>query len=149
VHLVRSEVVYNEAQWLLFVGKCIQDGEEGAVLKQSCAGWVAGHKGRRVTKAVRGIDIDLTCTGVILGTGKMDGLIAGLKFEWEGKPFTAGLGKGWDLEFQKVQTMAWSQDEFNVVGQIWRVTALQESSKGVLRLPKVGEMRIDKQQADA
>ena len=99
-------------------------------------------------KEVRGIHVDLMCEGVVMGTGKFKGLIAGLKFSWKGKPFVAGLGKGWDEEFQKVQTMAFLQDEFNVVNQIWHVYALQESSKGVLRLPKVGEMRIDKREPD-
>lgn len=146
---VLSEVIHSEKEWEQFTADMIEIGFEGAVLKQASAHWVAGHKGWRVTKAVRGLDVDLLCTGVILGTGKFDGLIAGLKFEWKGKQFTAGLGKGWDLEYQKVQTMAWLHDEFNVVNKIWRVTALQESSKGVLRLPKVGEMRIDKREPDA
>lgn len=147
-NVVHYQWVYNETEWQAYIDTQIALDFEGAVLKQASAHWVAGHKGWRVTKAVRGLDVDLVCTGVILGTGKFDGLIAGLTFEWKGKQFTAGLGKGWDLEYQKVQTMAWIQDEFNVVGQIWRVTALQESSKGVLRLPKVGEMRMDKNVAD-
>lgn len=145
----KTKVIWNYEDWLVFVNDCLNDDEEGAVLKQMHAPWVAGHKGWHVMKEVRGIHVDLTCTGVIMGTGKFEGLIAGLKFEWKGKPFTAGLGKGWDDEFQKVQTMAFLQDEFNVVNQIWHVSALQESSKGVLRLPKVQEMRVDKDTPDA
>lgn len=143
-----TEVMESYEDWLVFKNKCINQKLEGAVIKQMHAPWVAGHKGWHVMKDVRGIHVDLMCTGVVMGTGKFEGLIAGLKFEWKGKPFTAGLGLGWDAEYQQVQTMAFLQDEFNVVNQIWHVYALQESSKGVLRLPKVAEMRIDKKEPD-
>ena len=131
-----------------YAARKIEQDEEGIVRKETHAPWIAGHKGANTTKIVRGIDVDLLCTGVVIGEGKFEGLIAGLKFLWEGKEFTAGLGKGWDAETQQAHTAAWLQNESYVVGQVWRVTALQESSQGVLRLPKVGELRIDKVQAD-
>ena len=143
-----SVTCWSYEDWSAFVNEAINSDWEGAVLKQLHAGWEAGHKGWHAMKEVRGIHVDLVCEGVVMGTGKFEGLIAGLKFKWKGKPFVAGLGKGWDEEFQKVQTAAFLQDEFNVVNQIWHVYALQESSKGVLRLPKVGEMRIDKKESD-
>ena len=148
ISIAYSVTAWSYEDWLAFVNEAINYDWEGAVLKQCHAGWKAGHKGWHVMKEVRGIHVDLMCEGVVMGTGKFEGLIAGLKFSWKGKPFVAGLGKGWDEEYQKVQTMAFLQDEFNVVNQIWHVYALQESSKGVLRLPKVGEMRIDKREPD-
>lgn len=145
---VVSKQVLTTYEFEKFAEQAIADGHEGAVRKEIDADWVAGHKGYRTTKIVRGISADLECVGVVIGEGKFDGLIAGLDFMWKGKRFTAGLGKGWDLDTMKVHTAAWQQDEANAVGKIWKVTALQESSKGVLRLPKVGEMRIDKEKAD-
>ena len=147
-YVVRNSICYTTHDFEKFAGQAIEDGHEGAVRKEIDADWVAGHKGYRTTKIVRGISADLQCVGVVIGEGKFDGLIAGLDFMWKGKRFTAGLGKGWDVDTMKVHTAAWQQDESYVVGQIWKVTALQESSKGVLRLPKVGEMRFDKVQAD-
>lgn len=147
-YVVQSYFCYTTYEFEQFAEGAIADGYEGAVRKEINADWVAGHKGYRTTKIVRGISTDLECVGVVIGEGKFDGLIAGLDFMWKGKRFTAGLGKGWDVDTMKVHTAAWQEDESNVVGQIWKVTALQESSRGVLRLPKVGEMRIDKEQAD-
>jgi len=147
-YLVESTVVHTTYAFEKFAEEAIANGHEGAVRKEINADWVAGHKGYRTTKIVRGISADLECIGVVIGEGKFDGLIAGLDFMWKDKRFTAGLGKGWDVDTMKVHTAAWQQDESYVVGQIWKVTALQESSKGVLRLPKVGEMRFDKVQAD-
>ena len=148
LYLVESHNCYTTFDFEQFAEQAIERGHEGAVRKEITATWIAGHKGYRTTKIVRGISADLECVGVVIGEGKFDGLIAGLDFMWKGKRFTAGLGKGWDVDTMKVHTAAWQEDESNVIGQIWKVTALQESSKGVLRLPKVGEMRIDKEQAD-
>lgn len=147
--IIPMELCYTSHEMQQFAAGMIEQDEEGIVRKESHAPWIAGHKGANTTKIVRGIDVDLLCTGVVIGEGKFEGLIAGLKFLWKGKEFTAGLGKGWDMDTQYVHTMAWQEDEFNVVNRVWRVTALQESSQGVLRLPKVGELRIDKVQADA
>ena len=144
-----SVTAWSYEDWLVFVNEAVNSDWEGAVLKQMHAGWKAGHKGWHVMKDVRGIHVDLRCIGVVIGTGKFDGLISGLTFEWKGKRFNAGLGKGWDLDTMRAHTMAWQLDEFNVINQIWHVSALQESSKGVLRLPKVNEMRIDKEIEDA
>ena len=143
-NVVRNVRVANYQEFIDQTDEWIAAGEEGGVLKMLHAGWIAGHKGWRQTKRVRGFHKDLRCTGVVIGKGKMAGLIAGLKFKWKGKEFTAGLGKGWDSETQKVHTMAWQDNEFNVVNQIWHVSGLQESSKGVVRLPKVNELRVDK-----
>lgn len=147
-YLVKMDTCHTTYDFEQFAEEAIANGHEGAVRKEIDADWVAGHKGYRTTKIVRGISADLECVGIVIGEGKFDGLIAGLDFMWKDKRFTAGLGKGWDVDTMKVHTAAWQEDEFNVVGKIWKVTALQESSKGVLRLPKVGEMRIDKEQAD-
>jgi len=124
----------------------INDGHEGAVLKQIGASWVAGHKSFHTIKRVRQLHLDLKCIGVEYGKGKFAGLIAKLKFEYGGKPFFAGLGKGWTLERMQRETNAHVHG--GVVGAIWHVSALQVSSQWVLRLPKTNERRIDKEQPD-
>lgn len=128
----------------------IADGGEGVVLKQLDAPWVAGKKDFNYTKRVRELHVDLRCTGATYGKGKREGLIARLHFEYKGKPFAADLGKGWTDERRVELTAAFELDSlWNPVGKVFHVKALQESSRGVLRLPKVMEMRIDKEVPDA
>lgn len=140
-------IIQNEEQLQAFADKCIAAGEEGAVFKQD-TGWEAGHKGWRSMKIVRGVSYDLECTGYEEGTGKYAGKVANLLFRWRGgKTIKAMLGKGWthadaELMFSSVR------HGLSPVGKIFKVVALQESSKGVLRLPKVREQRHDKVKAD-
>ena len=122
---------------------------EGAVFSHPDAEWIAGHKGFHQFKIVRGIHVDLVCTGIEIGkVGKYKGLIAKLKFEYKGLPFSAGLGKGWDKPRQHKETESYLCNSRSIVGQLWHVYGLQESSKGVIRLPKVAEKRIDKTISD-
>lgn len=127
-------------------------GEEGIVVKRACEKWEAGHKGYKQMKIVRGVDYDLECIGVEEGTGKYKGKVANLIFRWKnGKQVKAMLGKGWTHDQAAEMWVSYnSQDmpSYNLIGQIFHVHALQESSKGVLRLPKVMEMRMDKEVAD-
>lgn len=128
----------------------IANGREGVVLKQLDAPWIAGKKDFNYTKRVRELHVDLRCIGATYGKGKRAGLIARLHFEYKGKPFAADLGKGWTDERRVELTEAFELDSlWNPVGKVFHVKALQESSRGVLRLPKVMEMRIDKEVPDA
>jgi len=134
----------------------IANGEEGVVIKRECT-WKAGHRGNKQMKIVRGVDFDLLCIGVEEGTGKYKGKIANLIFKWEdGKQIKAMLGKGWTHVDASAMFSAYTDSQMdNVgtnpndpVGKIFRVYALQRSSKGLLRLPKVGELRFDKEVPD-
>lgn len=137
----------------------IADGLEGVVVKQPDASWLAGHKGYRAMKIVRGVSLDLRCVGVLYGKGKRAGQIAALEFEYKGNKFKADLGKGWTDERRAYLTEAyelnWSEKdtpsgEVNPVGRIWEVKALDISSTGKsLRLPKVVRVRWDKDEPDA
>lgn len=133
-----------------YAEELIQKGAEGAVFSNPNAEWVAGHKGFHQMKLVRGIHLDLTCMGVVWGEdgGKYADLIGALKFEYKGLPFNAGLGKGWDVPRQLYETLAYKKDPTEIVGKLWHVYGLQVSSKGVIRLPKVAEKRIDKTISD-
>ena len=123
-------------------------GEEGAIFRDPEAGWEAGHKGWRAMKKVRGVDYDLRCIGVEEGTGKYAGKVANLIFQWKDDlTIKAMLGKGWTHQMAK--DMYWDMSTPNTpIGKIFQVYALEESSKGKLRLPKVGELRFDKGQPD-
>ena len=134
----------------------INAGYEGIVIKQPDEHYVAGHKGYRVMKWVRDLHIDLKCLAVETGKGKRTGQIARLQFKYKGKLFWADLGKGWTDEKRIELTRAWVDctdiagipTDYHLtktpLGKIFHLSALQESSQGVLRLPKVNEMRIDK-----
>jgi ATP-dependent DNA ligase len=139
----------------------VKNKEEGIIIIDLDAGWEAGHKGWRKMKKVRGCDYDLLCIGYEDGKGKSQGLVANLFFKWkDGKTIKCSLGKGWThqmaremfhaAEFQKNHGKNHSQSvtQSSPIGQIFQVYALEESSKGKLRLPKVGEQRHDKGESD-
>lgn len=142
------KVVSSEFEWQEFCDSVIATGSEGAVLKQLHAPWIAGHKGWHVTKEVRGVHLDLRCVGWTLGKGKRSNQIGALYFEYNGKLFSADLGKGWTDEKRNALTARAQSINDDVTGAIFHIKGLQISSKGVVRLPKVQEERIDKHVAD-
>lgn len=137
----------------------ITSGFEGVVVKQPDASWLAGHKGYRAMKIVRGVSLDLRCVGVVYGKGKRADQIAALEFTYKGNKFKADLGKGWTDERRAELTKCYEltfdphkvhEVEFNPIGKIWEVKALDISSTGkALRLPKVVRVRWDKDEPDA
>lgn len=142
--LVEENIFFNEAM----AHDC-----EGIVLKNPNADYEAGHKGWRAMKRVRDLHVDLKCLAVETGKGKRTGQIARLQFMYKGNTFWADLGAGWTDAKRIELTNRWQLDkDFNdgcgPVDKIFHLSALQESSKGVLRLPKVNEMRIDKDVED-
>lgn len=130
-------------------------GHEGAVLKQLDAPYVPGHKGHHTVKRVRGLHLDLECVGCEMGRPgtKREGLVAKLVMRYKGHQFSADLGAGWTDALRKDLTArleAWLQGDSLEPFGIFHVKALQESSTGTaLRLPKVLEQRMDKQEPDA
>lgn len=154
-HLVGHDAILpvtpclNEQEVEAFAKLHIDAGREGAVFKLDCD-YEAGHKGFRQTKIVRMVSYDLTCIGWEEGKGKYKGKVANLIFKWKGgKTVKAMLGRGWTHEdaAQMYHDIKHGGD-LNVIGKIFAVKALQESSKGVLRLPKAGELRHDKEVPD-
>lgn len=144
--LVEENIFFNEAM----AHDC-----EGIVLKNPNADYEAGHKGWRAMKRVRDLHVDLKCLAVETGKGKRTGQIARLQFMYKGKLFWADLGKGWTDEKRDALTRRWWSEQRDhpaagcwPVNKIFHLSALQESSKGVLRLPKVNEIRIDKDVED-
>ena len=142
-----------------FLDIAVKNGEEGVVIIDLDAGWIAGHKGFHKMKKVRGCDYDLLCIGYEEGTGKYAGKVANLIFNWKGgKTIKCMLGKGWTHQMAEdmFEAAEWHKNHKPNIGiaqssplnQIVQVYALEESSKGKLRLPKVGEQRHDKGEAD-
>lgn len=147
--IAQGKTVHSQAELDEYAQDCIDRGLEGIVIKNPEADYEAGHKGWRSMKIVRDLHIDLKCLDVETGKGKRTGQIARLKFEYKGKPFWADLGAGWTDEKRQLLTLHWqSNTSMTPVDKIFHISALQESSKGVLRLPKVNEMRIDKHESD-
>lgn len=133
-----------------YLDPAVARGEEGLVIIDLDADWEAGHKGWRKMKKVRGCDYDLRCIGYEEGTGKYKQKVANLIFEWkDGKTIKCMLGKGWTHEMAaEMYHECVTGHKDTPIGKIFQVYALEESSKGKLRLPKVGEQRHDKTQAD-
>lgn len=117
-------------------------GEEG-IVGYVDTDWQAGHKGWRTVKIVNVVSYDLECVGIEEGEGKYKGKAANLLFRWrDGVTIPVMLGKGYTHEDAEMY--------FNnpPIGKIFEVSALSESSKGVLRLPKVKRERYDKSTTD-
>lgn len=151
IDIVRVE---DERELRELASSMIDVGEEGIVAKQD-VGWLAGAKDWHQMKIVRSISYDLECIGYEEGTGKYEGKVANLLFRFkDGKTVKAMLGKGWTHEdardaFLSINKMVGSQPILDPIGYIYKVYGLQPSSKnGLIRLPKVGELRHDKSEAD-
>ncbi|AGY47988.1 ATP-dependent DNA ligase [Acinetobacter phage Petty] len=157
--IVESSTVNSYEEIEQIAERYIAAGLEGVVVKQPDASWLAGHKGYRAMKIVRGVSLDLRCVGVLYGKGKRADQIAALEFEYKGNKFKADLGKGWTDERRAELTKNYEltfdphkvhEAEFNPIGKIWEVKALDISSTGkALRLPKVVRVRWDKDEPDA
>lgn len=133
--LEEADLVFNEL---------ISEGHEGVVIRNEGAPWQAGHKGQYSVKRVRAVSYDLLCIGAESGKGKREGLVAKLLFRWrDGKTLKADLGKGWTDDKRPC-----IENAGTLVGGVYRVYGLQDSSKGLIRLAKVGERRIDKTEPD-
>lgn len=156
VEVLGYHLLETQQQIEYFAEEAIKLGEEGIVIRDPRADWVAGHKGYRVMKKVRGVDYDLRCIGWEEGKGKYKNRVANLLFSWKGGvTIKAMLGKGWTHEMagemyeaimESNRTNRYTQG--NPIGHIFQVYALEESSKGKLRLVKVGEKRHDKTVSD-
>jgi hypothetical protein len=143
-YILRGFELNNEKEVRAFAQEMIDKGEEGAVFKRPDCYWVSGHKGYRSMKIVKGVSYDLLCIGYEEGKGKYKGLVANLFFRWKNKEtLKAMLGKGWTHEDAKEMF-----DNPTCIDKVYKVYALQESSRGKLRLPKVGEQRFDKDKPD-
>lgn len=137
-------VVMSEDQIEELALAYIERGGEGVVVKTDDA-YQAWHRGPRQTKVVSAVSYDLKCVKVEQGRGKRAGMVANAIVLWkDGQELPVDLGRGFS-DAKRVHL--WNNPE-EIEGHIVQVDALKESSKGVLRLPKVSAIRIDKEQPD-
>jgi len=142
--------VHSLEEFTEFTKAITSSGGEGAVLKQLDAKWTAGKKDHNYTKLVCGCDFDLEVLGVEEGKGKRKGMVANLMLRWRmyGKPDGQEISIPVDGRFDDATRIQWWNNPALIIGKIVHVHALQLGSKGLLRLAKVHEVRIDKTVAD-
>lgn len=143
--LLEPTILDSVRDMRIYAGCYIDRGEEGAVFKDPMATWVAGRKNEVAVKIVKGVDYDLQVVGVEYGRGgtKREGQVSKLVVRWKG-----GKELPVDGRFTDGQRIAWAKNPELILGKIVHVHALQEGSKGALRLPKVRTIRFDKEEAD-
>lgn len=143
--------LYTDGEVEDFARNAIEAGEEGAVFKDPHANWVAGRRGSEMTKIVRGVHYDLEIVGVEEGkSGKRLDMTGNLLCRWRmyGNPEGEEVIIPVDGKYTDEQRIQWFLQPHLVVGKILHVKALQLGSKGLLRLPKGQELRVDKYKAD-
>lgn len=150
IERVRTKVVYSIEDFTDFAKSITDAGGEGAVLKQLDAPWIAGKKDHSYTKLVCGCDYDLEVIDVEEGKGKRKGMVANLILRWRmyGMPEGVVTNIPVDGRFDDTTRIRWWNNPALIIGKIVHVHALQLGSKGLLRLAKVREVRIDKTVAD-
>lgn len=149
LYTIEYSTLTTESQIDNALSSVVSEGGEGVIIRDIEADWEAGHKGWRVMKKVRDVDYDLRCIDVEEGTGKYKGKVANLIFGWKaGKTIKCMLGRGWSHSMAEEMWNNRHDPELSPIGKVFQVYALEESSKGKLRLPKVGEQRHDKNAAD-
>ena len=146
----RTKVVQSLAEAEEFARIAIGHGKEGAVIKSAHEGWKSGRKNHVATKIVRGVDYDLEVIGTLEGKGKRANMVANLLVRWKlnGSPEGLEMELKTDGRFDDATRIDWFNNPDKIIGKIVHVHALQISSKGALRLPKVRAVRIDKTVAD-
>lgn len=123
----------------------ISKGGEGIVVSRPSGKWFAGKRDDAKTKVVCQVSYDLECLRVEPGKGKRRGMVGYAVVRWrDGRELNVDLGKGFP-DSERARLLV---DQSDIVGKIVQVDALQESSKGVLRLPKVSAIRHDKTEPD-
>ena len=146
-NIIPSHKVNNEVEARNLFDFYVKQGAEGLVLKPN-VDYKAGFKGWRMMKMVRRISLDLECQGYVMGDPgtKRFGQISKLLFNLYGKEIPVDLGKGWTDEDR--DNLTCDAKAGDLVGEIFEVYSMKRSSKGRLRLPKVGERRHDKEEPD-
>lgn len=147
--IVDTKYCYSIEESVAHAMDIIAHGGEGIVIKLPQGDWKAGRRDFNVTKFVSIVHYDLLCTGVKYGEGKRAGQIAALEFQGsQGKPFYADFA-GMTDEARAGLTEVYEKDPSTVVGKVWEVRGLCNSSTGnSIRLPKVIRLRLDKDTPD-
>jgi DNA ligase-1 len=146
IKVVSTSIVNNEDESFAFYNKCIEAGEEGAILKNKNFKWEPKRvKGVGKMKAEE--EADLIVVGYQIGTGKYAGMLGALTCETQDGLLRVNVGSGWSDEdrasltpentLNKILTVKYNQKIQDKNGSKWR-----------LFLPRAVEFRLDKNVAN-
>lgn len=118
-------------------------GYDGLILRDPEGCWQMGPgTGGEIVKSKRVLSFDLQVLGVVEGKGKMSGMAGALQLRWkDGRVIEAG---GMDYDTRR----SWLRSPETIVGKIVEVEAMDYSSDGLLREPRIKGIRFDKDKAD-
>lgn len=119
-------------------------GYDGAILRKPDGLWVAGNGTTGEIIKVKDeavISVDLRVTGVTKGKGKYASMVGTIQCAYKGKTVSVS-------GMSDVQRKAWADEPELIVGKIVEVHALGETPGGMLREPRMKQIRFDKEQAD-
>lgn len=119
------------------------DGGEGVIIRNPYAPYARGERNNELMKLKRSITYDLEVVDVAEGQGKYKGMLGKLVLRWKnGKTISVGSG------LTDKERKAFWEDKGAILGKIVEVTAMKESTEGVLREPRYKGIRHDKTEAD-
>lgn len=118
-------------------------GYDGLILRDPNAPWILGTgTGGEIIKAKRVLSFDLEVLGVNEGTGKMKGMAGTLTLRWKNSRTIEAGG----LDY--LTREAWFLHPESIIGKIVEVEAMDYSTDGLLREPRIKGVRFDKDKAD-
>ncbi len=118
-------------------------GYDGLILRDPDSPWIQGSgTGGGIIKSKRVLSFDLRVEGVEEGTGKLAGKAGALILRWKNGQQIKAIGGTHELR------KLWFDRPASIIGQIVEVEAMDYSTDGLLREPRVKTVRTDKEEAD-
>ena len=118
-------------------------GYDGLILRDPQAPWIMGTgTGGEIIKSKRVLSFDLEVLGVKEGAGKLRGHAGSLLLRWKSGDTIEAIGLDYPTR------AAWLADPASIVGKIVEVEAMDYSTDGLLREPRIKSIRFDKDKAD-
>lgn len=146
IHMPDSKKVKDMKGLLKFFNKQVKSGAEGVTIKGNDR-YVCGHQNFHFMSMLPYIKAKLECTGFMEGTGKLVGQVDKLIFKGkDGAVVEAALGDNYSEEdsIAMLKTCKHKKKKGAPMGFVFDVYALEQSTKGVLKNPKVGNFTKDK-----
>ena len=139
---IESWNMYNLEQTMGFVREIWNRGGEGVILRVPTSVFRAGKRNNDVIRIKQKITYDLEVLDVFEGKGKYVGMCGGLILKFKDNKTVRVSGMS-DMERSE-----WWSDKSKIIGKVVEVEAMKDSSKGVLREPRVKYVRYDKVKGD-
>lgn len=118
-------------------------GYDGLILRDPDAPWIMGTGGDgAIIKSKRVLSFDLLVEGVEEGKGKLAGHAGALLLRWKGGQQMKAAGGTHALR------KLWFDSPKSIVGRIVEVEAMDYSTDGLLREPRIKSIRTDKEEPD-